>query len=105
LFVLRLPPSPTLRSLHGALPIFLLRDLGKPHGTCARSRPLLGRLGRRLRCGARGLLLQRVPCAAPRALAHPARRLIPARAAHIQDRKSTRLNSSHVSISYAVFCL
>src|SRR5699024_12395143 len=23
---------------------------------------------------------------------------------HIQDRKSTRLNSSHVSISYAVFC-
>src|SRR5207249_924988 len=26
-------------------------------------------------------------------------------AADIQDRKSTRLNSSHVSISYAVFCL
>src|SRR6266702_5134449 len=25
--------------------------------------------------------------------------------AHLQDRKSTRLNSSHVSISYAVFCL
>src|SRR5699024_12450621 len=25
--------------------------------------------------------------------------------AHHQDRKSTRLNSSHVSISYAVFCL
>src|SRR5699024_12743757 len=24
---------------------------------------------------------------------------------NIQDRKSTRLNSSHVSISYAVFCL
>src|SRR5207249_11695586 len=24
---------------------------------------------------------------------------------HKQDRKSTRLNSSHVSISYAVFCL
>src|SRR5690554_7436551 len=24
---------------------------------------------------------------------------------HIQDRKSTRLNSSHVRISYAVFCL
>src|SRR5207249_7235722 len=23
----------------------------------------------------------------------------------VQDRKSTRLNSSHVSISYAVFCL
>src|SRR5699024_12722085 len=26
------------------------------------------------------------------------------RRAHDQDRKSTRLNSSHVSISYAVFC-
>src|SRR5699024_12078710 len=25
--------------------------------------------------------------------------------AQLQDRKSTRLNSSHVSISYAVFCL
>src|SRR5690348_18223456 len=24
---------------------------------------------------------------------------------HVQDRKSTRLNSSHPSISYAVFCL
>src|SRR5690242_21166976 len=24
---------------------------------------------------------------------------------HLQDRKSTRLNSSHMSISYAVFCL
>src|SRR5690554_7567283 len=27
------------------------------------------------------------------------------RSAGIQDRKSTRLNSSHVRISYAVFCL
>src|SRR5690625_6566590 len=24
---------------------------------------------------------------------------------HVEDRKSTRLNSSHVAISYAVFCL
>src|SRR3712207_7042429 len=27
------------------------------------------------------------------------------RAAHQRDRKSTRLNSSHANISYAVFCL
>src|SRR5437868_10150742 len=27
------------------------------------------------------------------------------RRGHVRDRKSTRLNSSHVSISYAVFCL
>src|SRR3989442_6334998 len=29
----------------------------------------------------------------------------PALARHLEDRKSTRLNSSHVRISYAVFCL
>src|SRR5690625_6005363 len=28
-----------------------------------------------------------------------------AHTANVQDRKSTRLNSSHVAISYAVFCL
>src|SRR5207249_9174598 len=33
---------------------------------------------------------------------HPGQRRA---AAHRRDRKSTRLNSSHVSISYAVFCL
>src|SRR3712207_7499350 len=27
------------------------------------------------------------------------------RVRHLQDRKSTRLNSSHANISYAVFCL
>src|SRR5947209_12688368 len=27
------------------------------------------------------------------------------RKAHLRDRKSTRLNSSHANISYAVFCL
>src|SRR5690606_40264011 len=30
---------------------------------------------------------------------------LPSRLAKSQDRKSTRLNSSHVKISYAVFCL
>src|SRR5436309_10874376 len=32
-------------------------------------------------------------------------RLYMAQTARIEDRKSTRLNSSHVKISYAVFCL
>src|SRR2546430_13599600 len=36
-------------------------------------------------------------------LAHPAKRT--ARVDHQRDRKSTRLNSSHSQISYAVFCL
>src|SRR3712207_7392568 len=35
---------------------------------------------------------------------HPADRL-PGGGAHELDRKSTRLNSSHANISYAVFCL
>src|SRR5690625_5868510 len=32
-------------------------------------------------------------------------RLVPLGPEHAIDRKSTRLNSSHVAISYAVFCL
>src|SRR3989339_1660853 len=44
------------------------------------------------------------------ALAHPLRwpgrrQIRPPRPAERQDRKSTRLNSSHGPISYAVFCL
>src|ERR1022692_891338 len=35
-----------------------------------------------------------VPCTDPRSLSFP-----------VDDRKSTRLNSSHLVISYAVFCL
>src|SRR5437868_8942109 len=35
----------------------------------------------------------------------PAPRDILVHSANVRDRKSTRLNSSHVSISYAVFCL
>src|SRR5690349_22475650 len=34
-----------------------------------------------------------------------ARQVLLDRAQRLQDRKSTRLNSSHVEISYAVFCL
>src|SRR5438067_13733576 len=63
-------------SLHDALPIFRLP---------AEQRPLLPDRLRGARVG---------PAAAARA-----------RQARRRDRKSTRLNSSHVSISYAVFCL
>src|SRR3712207_8068332 len=37
--------------------------------------------------------------------AFPARRSFPLGSAGLRDRKSTRLNSSHANISYAVFCL
>src|SRR5438067_4430419 len=55
------------------------------------------REGHRSRHAARA----RIPrgCQRPAARRRPQCRLVPA------DRKSTRLNSSHVSISYAVFCL
>src|SRR3712207_8139621 len=45
------------------------------------------------------------------ARAHPARGFAAVlvgrevRVVHVEDRKSTRLNSSHANISYAVFCL
>src|SRR5438874_10647113 len=64
-------------SLHDALPIYRLVDAARERGiTIGRSQI------RRL------LLKEGVPWRHPRS-----------------DRKSTRLNSSHVEISYAVFCL
>src|SRR5207245_10728738 len=55
-------------------------------------------------------LLRSVECAAPRARGRAARgrrrTALPRRDdGAFRDRKSTRLNSSHGSISYAVFCL
>src|SRR5256885_11252111 len=41
----------------------------------------------------------------PRQLRNGRRRTVELPAAVIRDRKSTRLNSSHLVISYAVFCL
>src|SRR5258708_24945487 len=57
----------------------------------AEENPRAGRHGCRL-AGARGTVSIR-------------RRLFPTRASQTTDRKSTRLNSSHQIISYAVFCL
>src|SRR5713101_9733878 len=45
----------------------------------------------------------RAPRVAPSRAGHACRRV--ARRAAGRDRESTRLNSSHMSISYAVFCL
>src|SRR5439155_26507422 len=72
-------------SLHDALPICLLA-----HDAHVRQRL------ERLRDAAGELLAVDRQRAAGRHL-HPVRDL--------EDRKSTRLNSSHVAISYAVFCL
>src|SRR5207302_9125540 len=74
------PPFYTL-SLHDALPI------SPPH----RDRPGGGDA--------------RVRCQAPAGDGPLARQALGTEHEHHQDRKSTRLNSSHVKISYAVFCL
>src|SRR5947209_12413722 len=71
-------------SLHDALPIFYrLRGPARPGGKCPELRAVLSqRVVRQVRAVPDGLV-----------------------AIELQDRKSTRLNSSHANISYAVFCL
>src|SRR5438874_9157389 len=61
-----------------------------PRKSARQARRLLGPLGDRRR---------------PAAAAAPVRSAQEDRLGAISDRKSTRLNSSHVEISYAVFCL
>src|SRR2546430_11445136 len=56
-------------------------------------------------CRADRVVLRDPPALSERAGQSPATRRHPAGAADARDRKSTRLNSSHSQISYAVFCL
>src|SRR5690606_41977008 len=93
-----LPPSSphatrnSPRSLHDALPIYDHQDpYGDPHGDVGpRAGAGPGPLSRPDR--GRAAVRDRLRSAVPTLVGHP-------------DRKSTRLNSSHVKISYAVFCL
>src|SRR5690606_40357140 len=85
-----LPSFPTRRS----------SDLDRAGG----GRPALPRRGARRRGGgARRRRTAQLPAAAATGPALAAARRGPGHAR--ADRKSTRLNSSHVKISYAVFCL
>src|SRR5438067_10454117 len=82
--MIRRPPRSTLfpyTTLFRSLQDPVLRDHIEPRGRLVQDDQR--RLRRERRCNAHPLLL----------------------AAGELDRKSTRLNSSHVSISYAVFCL
>src|SRR5256885_9921309 len=81
-------------SLHDALPIYLLRaGLREPS-------LWLGALARVQGAGATSLLPERhLGLVAAHELDDALQRL------DVADRKSTRLNSSHLVISYAVFCL
>src|SRR5256885_11622522 len=71
-------------SLHDALPIYLLVGIMQDREVVLRDRPRLG-----------------VAPLAPRMLVQG----FPQEGIFAVDRKSTRLNSSHLVISYAVFCL
>src|SRR5256885_12610689 len=80
-------------SLHDALPISALRSLPSS----------IVRRHRRVSLRSRSVLDQESDS---RDRHHLRRRLAHRRRAHAaEDRKSTRLNSSHLVISYAVFCL
>src|SRR5207302_4914307 len=81
------PPQPYTLSLHDALPI-------SARGRASRPRP---RRGRPAPCAPAG------PRAGERR--SPAQTRCRRARGGALDRKSTRLNSSHVKISYAVFCL
>src|SRR5690606_42015799 len=82
-------------SLHDALPIFHDRA----------ERPVLQAIRHDDRDLDRDLGLQLADAVAGAGRAAAEAPWRPARRAHPRDRKSTRLNSSHVKISYAVFCL
>src|SRR5690348_17865717 len=84
-FMIRRPPRSTLF----------------PYTTLFRS-GLLGWLGSACRLSAPG---SRGPHHTVKPKSRSAERRVRARAVPRADRKSTRLNSSHPSISYAVFCL
>src|SRR3712207_7827032 len=74
-------------SLHDALPICSVTPKGGRASTSARTiLPTVAPRSPTIDCF-RGLGSRSAPCTS------------------IQDRKSTRLNSSHANISYAVFCL
>src|SRR5207249_12277829 len=84
------PPTPQIStlSLHDALPICRALAVGMDVGDAGQVRDFVDRVVSEL--GRLDVMF------ANAGIAH---------SAPFQDRKSTRLNSSHVSISYAVFCL
>src|SRR5690242_21552884 len=102
---MRVPTDAEILALGLVLPFGMANDRGSPNH-CGRSPRGPGRRDRRV--------LPREPPPDHRVMAGPAseqdrqslgvgERRPPVGGA--QDRKSTRLNSSHMSISYAVFCL
>src|SRR5699024_12525930 len=94
-------PAPASHAHLHSFPTRRSSDLRRPND---RPSTLPGRNRPRRRCSpAWGRLLTRRGPTLLGRFHHPQHGSAPLH--HHQDRKSTRLNSSHVSISYAVFCL
>src|SRR5207249_7245374 len=101
-------PSPSTSyslSLHDALPIYL-RVLALTISAALLTGILFG-LAPALRasCQDPASILQQSVRSVARGAGKLGKTLVVSQVAVSLDRKSTRLNSSHVSISYAVFCL
>src|SRR3712207_8421188 len=97
--MIRRPPRSTL---------FPYTTLFRSGPRCGPTTALPSRRSRLVRCFLeqrfQGGMLQRL--AGGGVVEHPLERLVHAQSlADLLDRKSTRLNSSHANISYAVFCL
>src|SRR5699024_12711750 len=98
------PAAPSLHtlSLHDALPICCRRRQGQEHAAFSWRPPYTPFLGAffQVYTGRMYAIITTTGKDRPGVIAAVAKA-----AADEGDRKSTRLNSSHVSISYAVFCL
>src|SRR5207249_11802320 len=97
------PPPPTLYtlSLHDALPIFASSAGATFLSSAVHDHKPTGHSGRKRSrcCCERACLPGPLNSSAAQTLSNQCL------TERVRDRKSTRLNSSHVSISYAVFCL
>src|SRR5947208_11357949 len=95
-------PRPLRSTLFPYTTLFRSKD-GTYHQTCGQGHPTPGRTNHQ------GKEIEADPCISgtcmPCGKAHTARHTGRACFKQAQDRKSTRLNSSHQIISYAVFCL
>src|SRR2546426_8382970 len=93
--MIRRPPRSTL---------FPYTTLFRSSMTSTYGTMLMSCIGPRLRCRAGMALFHRLAMEDVGELLHEALEAV-AQALDVVDRKSTRLNSSHLVISYAVFCL
>src|SRR5690606_39845653 len=94
-----LPPFPTRRSSDLRSTPLASTEVGNPERSATRSGPTPSTPTPSPHCFATP------PCVAPTTAPRASTQPFPAASRSSPDRKSTRLNSSHVKISYAVFCL